>query len=71
MHILPEVEKISTELTNIFKDLHQHPELGFEEVRTSRIVKEILEDFGDDTEPSAKRARSSYTLIVGPKVSEV
>ena len=48
MNILPEIDKISNELTNIFKDLHQHPELGFEEVRTSRIVKEKLEEFGVD-----------------------
>ena len=48
MNILPEIDKISNELTNIFKDLHQHPELGFEEVRTSKIVKEKLEDYGVD-----------------------
>ena len=39
MNILPEIDKISNELKKIFKDLHQHPELGFEEVRTSEIVK--------------------------------
>ena len=48
MHILPEIDKISNDLTNIFKDLHQNPELGFEEFRTSRIVKEKLEEFGVD-----------------------
>ena len=48
MNILPEIDKISNELTNIFKDLHMHPELGFEEVRTSKIVKEKLEDYGVD-----------------------
>ncbi|MBR64410.1 MAG: amidohydrolase, partial [Rhodobacteraceae bacterium] len=48
MNILPEIDKISNELTNIFKDLHMHPELGFEEVRTSKIVKEKLQDYGVD-----------------------
>ena len=48
MNILPEIDKISNELKKIFKDLHQHPELGFEEVRTSEIVKEKLQDFGVD-----------------------
>ena len=48
MNILPEIDKISNELKKIFKDLHQHPELGFEEVRTSEIVKKRLEDFGVD-----------------------
>ena len=48
MNILPEIDKISNELKKIFKDLHQHPELGFEEVRTSEIVKEKLQAFGVD-----------------------
>ena len=48
MNIFSELDKISNELTNIFKDLHMHPELGFEEVRTSKIVKEKLQDYGVD-----------------------
>ena len=48
MFILPEIDKISNELKKIFKDLHQHPELGFEEYRTSEIVKKRLQDFGVD-----------------------
>ena len=48
MQILPAIEKISDELTSIYKDLHQHPELGFEEVRTSKIVKDKLSEFGVD-----------------------
>ena len=48
MNILPEIDKISNELKKIFKDLHRHPELGFEEVRTSEIVKKRLQDFGVD-----------------------
>ncbi len=48
MKILPEIEKISEELTSIYKDLHQYPELGFEEVRTSKIVEEKLTEFGVD-----------------------
>ena len=48
MNILPEIDKISNELTNIFKDLHEYPELGFEEIRTSKIVQEKLQEFGVD-----------------------
>jgi len=33
-------------LINLRRDLHAHPELGFEEVRTSDIVAKILEDAG-------------------------
>ena len=32
----------------IYKDFHQHPEIGFEEVRTSQIVAQYLNDFGVD-----------------------
>ena len=65
MNILPEIDKISNELKKIFKDLHQHPELGFEEVRTSEIVKKRLQDFGVDeicllyTSPSPRDATLS------------
>ncbi len=46
MNILNEIEQISPELENIFKDLHANPELGFEEFRTSNIVKNKLEHYG-------------------------
>ena len=67
MYILPEIDKISNELTNIFKDLHQHPELGFEEVRTSRIVKEKLEEFGVDEIHRDRQNRSSCRYQQQPK----
>jgi len=35
-------------MNSIFKDLHTHPEIGFEEVRTSGIVEEKLRSFGID-----------------------
>ena len=37
-----EAELIKDELINIRRDLHEHPELGFEEVRTSKVIKEFL-----------------------------
>ena len=48
MKILPEISAISTDLEEIYKDLHSHPELGFEEVRTSEIVQKKLEEYGVD-----------------------
>ena len=48
MVTLPTIEKISDDLNSIFKDLHMHPELGFEEFRTSKIVKEKLQEYGVD-----------------------
>ncbi len=48
MNIIPEIKEISAELGDIFKDLHANPELGFEEVRTSGIVKKKLQEYGVD-----------------------
>src|ERR1700728_2226002 len=38
MPTIPRIESFADELTAIRRDLHAHPEIGFEEVRTSGIV---------------------------------
>jgi hippurate hydrolase len=38
MKIEPKIAAASAELTAIRRDIHAHPELGFEEERTSKIV---------------------------------
>jgi hippurate hydrolase len=43
---LPQIEAFAGELTTIRRDLHAHPEIGFEEVRTSGIVAEKLAEWG-------------------------
>jgi amidohydrolase len=46
---MPVIERIAAyapELTAIRRDLHQYPEIGFEEVRTSGIVAEKLRSWG-------------------------
>ncbi|MGY3444622.1 MULTISPECIES: M20 aminoacylase family protein [unclassified Bradyrhizobium] len=46
---MPTIERIDSfadELTAIRRDLHAHPEIGFEEVRTSGIVAEKLTSWG-------------------------
>ncbi|MEH6645253.1 M20 aminoacylase family protein [Sulfitobacter sp.] len=48
MTILPIIDAAKDELTAIFKDLHQHPELGFTEHRTSSVVVEKLKEYGVD-----------------------
>lgn len=40
------IQDFAADLTTIRRDLHQHPELGFEEVRTSGIVAEHLKSMG-------------------------
>ena len=48
MNILPIIDAAEKEMQDIYEDLHAHPELGFEEVRTSAIVAEKLREFGVD-----------------------
>src|SRR5881296_3806060 len=40
------IESFADELTAIRRDLHAHPEIGFEEVRTSGIVADKLTQWG-------------------------
>ena len=46
MPIIDRIEGYADELTAIRRDLHAHPEIGFEEVRTSGIVAEKLTQWG-------------------------
>ena len=46
---MPNIDRIegyAEELTAIRRDLHAHPEIGFEEVRTSGIVADKLTQWG-------------------------
>jgi hippurate hydrolase len=46
MTIDPQIARLHGEMTAWRRDLHAHPELGFEEARTSGIVADRLESFG-------------------------
>ncbi|WP_321345156.1 M20 aminoacylase family protein [Breoghania sp.] len=46
MPVLPQIESFADELTAVRRDIHAHPELGFEEERTSSIVAEMLASWG-------------------------
>lgn len=48
MSVIPKIEAFADDLTGIRQDFHAHPELGFEEVRTSGIVAQKLRDYGVD-----------------------
>ena len=41
-----EFEQVRAEMLELYKDLHQHPELGFNEKRTSAIVAQYLKEIG-------------------------
>ncbi|GHH03674.1 M20 aminoacylase family protein [Pseudodonghicola xiamenensis] len=46
MPVIEDIADYADELTAIRRDLHEHPELGFEEIRTSGIVAEKLKSWG-------------------------
>jgi amidohydrolase len=46
MPIIPEVADSLAELTQIRRDIHAHPEIGFEEERTGDIVAAKLKEYG-------------------------
>ncbi|MEZ2407503.1 hippurate hydrolase [Bosea sp. OAE752] len=46
MPVLPQIDAFKDELTAIRRDLHAHPEIGFEEVRTAGIVADKLREMG-------------------------
>lgn len=46
MEISPEVKALSAEMTSLRRDLHAHPELGFQEVRTAGIIAKRLTGLG-------------------------
>lgn len=39
-------DKLLTELESIYKDLHQHPELSMQEVRTAKVAADYIEALG-------------------------
>ena len=48
MPIINRIAEFHPEMTAWRRDLHQHPEIGYEEVRTSGVIAEKLREFGCD-----------------------
>lgn len=48
--LFQEVDAIAPEIVSNRRDFHMHPELGFEEVRTSRRLVELLKGYGLEVE---------------------
>jgi len=65
---LPAIDAIAAfhdEMTEWRRDIHAHPELGFEETRTSDIVAEKLESFGLEVHRGIGRTGVVASLRVG------
>lgn len=45
-HVVPAINMFHDELVSIRRDIHAHPELGFQEVRTAGIVARMLRSLG-------------------------
>jgi len=50
MNIIAGIQKYQSEMTSWRRDIHAHPEIAFDEHRTSKIVAEKLESFGIEVE---------------------
>ncbi|HGE69234.1 TPA: amidohydrolase, partial [Candidatus Poribacteria bacterium] len=48
MNIINDVEKIKYDLINIREYFHKHPELSFQEFKTSQKIAELLHEIGLD-----------------------
>ncbi len=65
MKIEPRIAAWHEELTAIRRDIHAHPELGFEENRTSAIVVEKLREYGCEVTTGIARTGVVGTIRVG------
>lgn len=54
INFLKEAYNIKDELITIRRDIHKHPELGFQEERTSKLIKDFLTNEGIPYKESAK-----------------
>ena len=65
MSILDHIRQFHAELTAWRRDFHAHPELGFEEQRTSGLVAQRLADFGCEVHRGLGKTGVVGTLRIG------
>src|SRR3954463_6022292 len=65
VNIEPKIAASAADLTAIRRDIHAHPELGFEEERTSRIVAEKLKEWGCEVATGIGKTGVVGTIRVG------
>ena len=65
MKIEPLIAAATAELTAIRRDIHAHPELGFEEERTSTIVAQKLKEWGCEVTTGIGKTGVVGTIRVG------
>ncbi len=65
MKIDPKIAAAAAEMISIRRDIHAHPELGFEEERTSTIVAQKLKDWGCEVTTGIGKTGVVGTIRVG------
>src|SRR4029078_9401175 len=63
--IEPKIAANAAELTAIRRDIHAHPELGFEEERTAKIVAGKLKEWGCEVVTGIGKTGVVGTIRVG------
>jgi amidohydrolase len=67
---LPQAQKLFSYSQALRRDFHQHPELGFQEVRTARIVNQELQNLGLEVNTGIAET-GVVALIEGPEPGPV
>ena len=62
IHIKPEIKVLSDKIISIRRDIHQYPELAFNEHRTAKLVAERLESLGMDVQTGVGKTGVVGTL---------
>ena len=65
MNVIPKIAEFHDDLTAWRRDIHAHPELGFEEQRTSDLVAEKLAEFGCEVHRGLAKTGVVGTLRAG------
>ena len=62
IHIRPEIKALEDTIISTRRDIHQHPELAFDEHRTSKLVANRLESMGIDVQTGVGKTGVVGTL---------
>ena len=71
MALIDAIEQAREELTAWRRDIHRHPELGFEEARTAEFVATKLEEFGITTHRGIGKTGVVGVLRVGNETQSI
>ena len=64
--MLKRAEALSGELIRLRRDIHQHPELGFQEFRTAALVADMLREIGVEVQSGVGRTGVLGQIGTGP-----